>query len=135
MESIFPKAMLEKKTSSLTIESIIEKLFYFQIEVQMLHWKTKNYAEHKATGNLYEYIVEFKDDVVEKIMGYTGTTPITIAVFSYKEENFLTILSRIQDFSNQLKMYGEKNGYHDVCNKADELSGMVAKTKYLSTLS
>lgn len=135
MDSIFPKTMLEKKTPSLTMEAMIERLLYFQIEVQMIHWKTKNYAEHKATGSLYEYIIDFKDDLVEKIMGYTGATPTTIAVFSYKEENLPTILSRIQDFSNQLKMYGEKNGYHDVCNKADELSGMIAKTKYLSTLS
>jgi hypothetical protein len=38
-------------------------------------------------------------------------------------------------FASSLKMYGEKNGFHDVCNLADALSGEAAKTKYLLTLS
>jgi hypothetical protein len=38
-------------------------------------------------------------------------------------------------FASSLKMYGEKNSYHDVCNLADSLSGEAAKTKYLLTLS
>jgi hypothetical protein len=38
-------------------------------------------------------------------------------------------------FASDLKMYGEKNSFHDICNLADALSGEAAKTKYLLTLS
>jgi hypothetical protein len=38
-------------------------------------------------------------------------------------------------FASSLKIYGERNSYHDVCNLADALSGEAAKTKYLLTLS
>jgi hypothetical protein len=45
------------------------------------------------------------------------------------------IVSELMSFSSSLKSYGESNGYHDVSNLADALSGEAAKTKYLLTLS
>ena len=34
-----------------------------------------------------------------------------------------------------LKSFAENNGYHDIANLADALSGEAAKTRYLLTLS
>jgi hypothetical protein len=38
-------------------------------------------------------------------------------------------------FASSLKSFAESNGYHDIANLADSLSGEAAKTKYLLTLS
>ena len=72
--SIFPDSMKPSKvdTEGLTLETIASKLTYFQEQIHLLHWQTNMYSEHKALGGLYKYIQNFKDDLIEKLMGYTG---------------------------------------------------------------
>lgn len=136
LKSLFPDEMMESKgSSSLTLESIAAKLTYFHEQLHLLHWQTSSYAEHQALGGLYDYVHDFKDGVVEKIMGYTGKRPgiykIEPLTNCKPEQCVLDLMS----FASDLKAYGEKNSFHDVCNLADSLSGEAAKTKYLLTLS
>ena len=127
--------MMGDKGSSLTLETIAGKLTYFHEQLHLLHWQTTSYAQHQALGGLYDYVHDFKDGLVEKIMGYTGKRPSP-----YKIEPLINCtgeqcVSNLLSFASELKAYGEKNSYHDVCNLADALSGEAAKTKYLLTLS
>jgi len=127
--------MMGDKGSGLTLETIAGKLTYFHEQLHLLHWQTTSYAQHQALGGLYDYVHDFKDGLVEKIMGYTGKRPSP-----YKIEPLINCtgeqcVSNLLSFASELKAYGEKNSYHDVCNLADSLSGEAAKTKYLLTLS
>ena len=131
MVSIFPSEMMTKK---LSLEVIIGKLTYFQEQVHLIHWQTSSYAEHKATGNLYEYIQSFKDDLVEKLMGYMNKKPTVFKIEPLTNCSSMDCISKLLVFASELKAFGEENMYHDVCNLADELSGKVAKTKYLLSL-
>ena len=45
------------------------------------------------------------------------------------------VVISLMEFAGQLKRYGDMNGYHDIGNLADSLSGEAAKCKYLLTLS
>jgi DNA-binding ferritin-like protein len=136
IKSLFPEDMMESKgSSSLTIEIIAAKLTYFHEQLHLLHWQTTSYAEHKALGKLYEYVQDFKDGVVEKIMGYTGKRPGLYKIEPLTNCKPEQCVSDLMSFASDLKMYGEKNSFHDVCNLADALSGEAAKTKYLLTLS
>jgi len=122
-------------SGDMSLESIASKLTYFHEQLHLTHWQTTSYAEHKALGKLYEYVQDFKDDVIEKLMGYTGKRPAP-----YKIEPLINCtgnecVSNILSFASSLKSYGESNGYHDIANLADALSGEAAKTKYLLTLS
>jgi len=135
LKSLFPEEMMGDKGSSLTLETIAGKLTYFHEQLHLLHWQTTSYAQHQALGGLYDYVHDFKDGLVEKIMGYTGKRPSP-----YKIEPLINCtgeqcVSDLLSFASELKAYGEKNSYHDVCNLADSLSGEAAKTKYLLTLS
>jgi len=134
MESIFPKNMLPTD-SGLTLESIASKLTYFHEQLHLLHWQTKSYAEHQALGGLYEYVHDFKDGLIEKIMGYSGKRPTAYKIEPLTNCTGEQCVTSLLAFASSLKQYGEKNAYHDVCNLADSLSGEVAKTKYLLTLS
>jgi hypothetical protein len=128
--------MLSKATGSeLSLESIAAKLTYFHEQLHLTHWQTKSYAEHQATGALYDYVHDFKDGLIEKLMGYTGKRPGAYKIEPLTDCTAEQCVSDIMSFASSLKMYGEKNSYHDVCNLADELSGEAAKTKYLLTLS
>ena len=136
LKSLFPEDMISKGTGSeLSLESIAAKLSYFHEQLHLLHWQTTSYAEHQALGGLYDYVHDFKDGVVEKIMGYTGKRPAAYKIEPLGGANATSVVSELMSFASQLKMYGEKNAYHDVCNLADSLSGEAAKTKYLLTLS
>ena len=130
---IFPEKMNGKM--ELSLESIAAKLTYFHEQLHLLHWQTTSYAEHQALGGLYDYVHDFKDGVVEKIMGYTGKRPGPYKIDALTNCTSMQCVTDLLAFASQLKMYGEKNSFHDVCNLADSLSGEAAKTKYLLTLS
>ena len=135
--SIFPDSigMSKNSTKELTLESIASKLTYFQEQIHLLHWQTNSYAEHKNLGSLYEYIQEFKDDLVEKLMGYTGKKPAVYKLEPLSTSTSNVVVDELISFAKSLKEYGEMNCYQDVCNLSDSLSGEAAKVKYLLTLT
>ncbi len=135
LKSLFPDEMMESKGSELSLESIAAKLTYFHEQLHLTHWQTTSYAEHQATGALYDYVHDFKDGLIEKIMGYTGKRPAPYKIEPLTNCTGIQCASDLLSFASTLKAYGEKNSYHDVCNLADALSGEAAKTKYLLTLS
>lgn len=123
-----------KQKNELDLDAIASKLTLFQEQVKLVHWKTTSYAEHKALDSLYDFLVEFKDDVIEKLMGYTGQRVSKITVGNIVPQNSIMIVNELLDFSMQLKEYGDKNNYQDICNLSDSLSGEAAKIKYLLSL-
>ncbi len=135
VKSLFPDDMMKSSSEGLTLESIAAKLTYFHEQLHLLHWQTTSYAQHQALGGLYDYVHDFKDGLVEKIMGYTGKRPGAYKIEPLGGANASSVVSELMSFASQLKAYGEKNSFHDVCNLADSLSGETAKTKYLLTLS
>jgi len=132
-KSLFPEEMM--KSGELNLETIAGKLTYFHEQLHLLHWQTTSYAQHKALGKLYEYVQDFKDGVVEKLMGYTGKRPSAIKLEQLTATDPNAVVTALMDFASNLKRYAESNSYHDIANLADALSGEAAKTKYLLTLS
>ena len=135
MKSLFPDDMMKSSSEGLTLESIAAKLTYFHEQLHLLHWQTTSYAQHKALGKLYEYVQDFKDELVEKIMGYTGKRPGLYKIDPLVNCTAMSCVESLCNFASELKRYGDMNGYHDIGNLADALSGEAAKTKYLLTLS
>jgi hypothetical protein len=134
MKSLFPKEMM--KSTELSIEIVAGKLTYFHEQLHLLHWNTNSYAEHMALGGLYEYVHDFKDGVIEKLIGYTGHRPmsVSIAPLSASTSSSMVVADLIA-FAHDLKVWAGNNNYDDVENLAQSLSGEAAKTKYLLTLS
>ena len=120
----------------MTTEEIAGKLAFFHEQIHLIHWQTRSYAEHQALGAFYDFIQDFKDDVIEKLMGYTGKRiqGLKIDAIDPKADS-MKIVEEVQKFSKDLEAYGEANKFGDVCNMAQALSGEAAKTKYLLTLS
>ncbi len=130
---LFPEGMSNK--GELSLESIAAKLTYFHEQLHLTHWQTTSYAEHQATGALYDYVHDFKDGLIEKIMGYTGKRPTPYKIEPLTNCTANQCVADLLGFASQLKAYGERNSFHDVCNLADSLSGEAAKVRYLLTLS
>jgi hypothetical protein len=132
-KSLFPEEMM--KSGELNLETIAGKLTYFHEQLHLTHWQTKSYAEHQALGGLYDYVHDFKDGVIEKLMGYTGKRPTPYKIEPLTNCTGNECVSNLLSFASSLKSYAEANSYHDIANLADALSGEAAKTKYLLTLS
>jgi len=132
-KSLFPEEMM--KSGELTLETIAGKLTYFHEQLHLLHWQTTSYAKHQALGGLYDYVHDFKDGVIEKLMGYTGKRPGAYKIEALGAADPTAVVTALMDFASNLKRYAETNSYHDIANLADALSGEAAKTKYLLTLS
>ena len=128
--------MIKSSGTEMSIETIAGKLTYFHEQLHLIHWQTTSYAEHQATGALYDYVHDFKDGVIEKIMGYTGKRPRAPKIEPISDGiSADSVVSSLMAFASSLKSYAETNGYHDISNLADALSGEAAKTKYLLTLT
>ncbi len=134
-KSLFPEEMMKSSGSEMSLESVAAKLTYFHEQLHLTHWQTTSYAEHQALGGLYDYVHDFKDGVIEKLMGYTGKRPGPYKIEPLTNCTGDQCVSDLLSFASSLKSYGESNGYHDISNLADALSGEAAKTKYLLTLS
>jgi len=132
-KSLFPEEMMN--VNVLTLESIAGKLTFFHEQLHLLHWQTSSYATHMCLGSLYDYVHDFKDQIIEKIMGYTGRRPTVFKIDPLTNLPPVNVVTDLMTFAGELKKYGEANSYHDVCNMADALSGEGAKCKYLLTLS
>lgn len=127
---------MNSSQGGMTLESIAGKLTYFHEQLHLIHWQTSSYAEHQAVGGLYDYVHDFKDGVIEKLMGYMGKRPQAYKVEPLTNNaSAMSVVNELKQFASDLKAYGEANSYHDICNLADSLSGEAAKTLYLLTLS
>ena len=135
---IFPKSMLSSSGGELGLDVIKAKLNYFELQVHEYHWQTHELGEHLALGDLYENLFSVKDEIVEKIMGYTGvrtkampTAPVKDYFMGAGEQ----ICNEIILFAKQLESFGDMNNMPDIENIAQSLSGDTAKIKYRLTLS
>lgn len=137
LKSLFPEDMMNMKSNGggMTLESIASKLITMELQLQLIHWQTSSYAEHKATGGAYEYLQGFRDSVLEKLMGYTGKKPSAITVGNIGTMSSTSVAMDICSFASSLKNHAEMNNYMDIGNMADELSGEGKKLTYLLTLS
>lgn len=134
--SIFPSDMMKSSGADMTLEGIASKLTYFHEQLHLIHWQTTSYAEHQALGSLYDYVHDFKDGVIEKLMGYMGKRPKAYKMQPLVDLTSATsVVQEIKSFAHSLMEWAEQNQYCDVENMAQELSGNAAKTLYLLTLS
>lgn len=120
----------------MTTEEIAGKLAFFHEQLHLIHWQTRSFAEHKALGKFYDFIQDFKDEVVEKLMGYTGKRiqSLKIETIDPKADS-MKVVEDVLKFSKDLEAFGDSSKFGDISNLAQTLSGEAAKTKYLLTLS
>ncbi len=128
---IFPKEMMK---SELSLEDVASKLTYFQLQLQLIHWQTTSFSQHKALDKLHSFVLDFKDEVMEKLMGYANTRVRAFAIPSLDKSSSEELVSSIISFAYTLEKWAESKQYCDIENLAQSLSGAAAQTKYLLTL-
>ena len=138
LKSLFPDEMMENASSSLTLETIAGKLSFFYEQLHLLHFQTTSFAEHEALGKIYDKVGDFQDEIVEKIMGYSGRRVRAYKIDALKDYSTGMPNQTVRElvtFAKQLEEFGEANNMPDIENIAQSLSGEASQTLYRLTLS
>jgi DNA-binding ferritin-like protein len=105
--------------------------------VKLYHWKTMNYATHKATDELYDDLNKYVDEFVEVLLGHKGgvraklpRTQVTLHDCNSIEE----FKKKIDGYKNVLigftsRFDGKKNS--DLLNIRDEILATLNKSLYV----
>jgi len=133
--AIFPEKMLNTK---LSLDGIASKLTYYHLQAQLYHWQTFAGFEHSATGELYELLFSFKDELIEKIMGYENKRINSFNILTLKNHSTGSSKSLVNEiilFCRELEEFGKKSNMCDVENMAQDLSGSCARINYKLTFT
>jgi DNA-binding ferritin-like protein len=138
-----PKTRKNKKqtrVNSFEREIVAEFLTLLQT-VKLYHWKTKSFAVHKATDELYSKLNESIDSFVEILLGKFGnrvemkkikTIPVldcsSLDEFKEKIEEYKSYLVDLDENPVMLMMSNT-----DLFNIRDEMLGELNQFLYLST--
>ena len=137
-KSLFPNEMMENATGTLTLETIGAKLSFFYEQLHLLHFQTTSFAEHEALGKIYDKVGDFQDEIVEKIMGYSGRRIKAYKIDALKDYSpgaSVQTVRELVSFAKSLEEFGASNNMPDIENVAQSLSGEAAQTLYRLSLS
>jgi DNA-binding ferritin-like protein len=114
--------------------SFINDLHNMLMQLKVTHYNTTGYAEHKALGEAYDALNDLADSISEKLMGYTGTRISTIVLGTVSASSASSLAESIKSIAATIITYATTKKYEDLSNLGQELSGIGAELKYLSTL-
>ena len=91
------------------METTIIKFMDIISNIKIFHWKTKSYAEHKASDSLYNSLNSHMDKFAEVYLGSIGgrfdfTTKKTIHI---ADRNIVTEVKNFIKFINSLNLSGD----------------------------
>jgi hypothetical protein len=116
--------------------------FFFEVlnTVKLYHWKTKSYAEHKATDELHANLSENIDKYVEVLLGKQipvridyKKTAVTVHDFDKRE----AFINKLKAYCNVLQGFNkhlDAKRDSDLLNIRDEMLGDINQTLYLFSL-
>lgn len=106
--------------------------------VKLYHWKTRSYAQHKATDELYAKLNEHIDTFVEVLLGKTESRIKSIEdnlplINVNTVDDFKERVYEYRDFLIDMNIYLDSKKDTDLLNIRDELLGDINQFLYLMT--
>ena len=106
--------------------------------IKVYHWKTRSYAQHKATDELYERLNENIDKFIEILLGkdesrfkliHETVRPIDMA----NKNDFKSRVYEYRKFLTDMNIYFDPIMDSDLLSLRDEILGNVNQFLYLMT--
>jgi len=132
MSMSMPSSMSERK--SVIVHHFLEMLN----TVKLYHWKTKSFAQHKATDELYEKLNKQIDRFTETLLGKDGSRVGLIHKKIELEDvsdldDFIKIMYRYRVFLQSMNDMFDSRLDSDLLNIRDEMLGDINQFLYLLT--
>ena len=106
--------------------------------VKLYHWKTRSFAQHKATDELYEKLNGHVDTFVEVLLGKDESRIKMVEkrceLLDYSESsNFKERIYEYREFLTDMNQYFDAKRDTDLLNIRDEILGDINQFLYLMT--
>lgn len=106
--------------------------------VKLYHWKTRSYAQHKATDELYERLNEHIDKFVEVLLGKDESRIQMLEkridlIDSSVDTDFKKRIYDYREFLIDINVYFDSKRDSDLLNIRDEMLGAINQFLYLMT--
>ena len=125
--------------TSYSPQQIVTMFLQMLNTVKLNHWKTSNYAQHKAADELYTNLNLNVDTFVEVMLGKTGsrvnlTGQKSIPLLDYTNvEDFKKEIEQYKKFLTGMNNAASLNANTDLINIRDELLSNLNQFTYLLT--
>ena len=105
--------------------------------IKLYHWKTRSYAQHKATDELYDKLNEHIDKFVEVLLGKSESRIHMVnGRIQLIDQNLKTVKSKVYEYRGflvDLNQYFDSNLDSDLLNLRDEILADINQFLYLLT--
>lgn len=119
------KELASLKSSKVTPEVFISKLFQSRDTTHLAHLSTRSYAEHKALNKYYDSLLDFIDSFVEAYQGLYGIVKLEIP--SSTDQNPIKHLEELHKFIDDNKKTFTDSA---LLNQIDEVKTLIQSTLY-----
>ena len=112
------------------MRELLTMFFCVADSAHLAHLNTRSFAQHKALGNFYEFAVEFKDRLIEYMigMGYVGN--IQLNSVEANEDP----VSEAQDALEAIEEFAEEADDSTLENMEADFQEALGKLKYMLML-
>jgi DNA-binding ferritin-like protein len=117
---------------------IVKVFFEILNTVKLYHWKTRSYAQHKATDELYSKMNEHMDSFIEILLGKDESRIQIIEkkidlLDSTNTIDFKTRIYEYREFLIEMNQVFDSRRDSDLLNIRDEILGDINQFLYLLT--
>lgn len=113
-----------------TPDIVARKLYALDVLAHANHVNTRSYAAHKAFGKFYEFVGEFKDRMIEYMMGESKIATVKVAMIEVADD----LVTEADAVSKMIYDYANMCMDEAIKNMAAEFEEAVAELKYMLML-
>lgn len=133
-KSTIKNTSLKNKRNAVIVHIFLEMLN----TVKLYHWKTRSYAQHKATDELYAKLNENIDTFVEILLGKDESRVKMVEkrirlIDSDNTRDFKSQMHHYREFLIDISNYFNVKKDTDLLNVRDEILGNINQFLYLMT--
>jgi DNA-binding ferritin-like protein len=127
-----------KKFRNINNSHIVKVMLELLNMVKLYHWKTRSFAQHKATDELYAKLNENIDSFVEVLLGKSESriNMVSKQIDLLDESNTTEFKQRIYEYRNflvEIDLYFDPSHDTDLLNIRDEILADINQFLYLMT--
>lgn len=132
------KTLKREHTNRFKKSHIIRVFLEILNVVKIYHWKTRSYAQHKATDELYERLNENIDKFIEILLGkdesrFMIMNEMVRTIDTTNKSDFKSRVYEYRKFLTDMNIYFDAHLDSDLLSLRDEILGDVNQFLYLMT--
>ena len=112
------------------MREMVTDFFCVSVSAHVAHLNTRSFSEHKAFGEFYEFASDFKDRLLEYMIGQGHLQTVQLDAIESEED----LIEEAQDALDTLNQFAMKKGDETLKNMAADFQEALGKLKYMLML-